>query len=116
MAILLTPSKTPSLFITPEQKKQKKLLFVLIAVVLVTILVLYFGLSTPKEPVPAVPSTEQGVLPSTGPAGEEEIISLEAIKSEFNIFSDSKFRALKSFAPKLDISGEKGRTNPFLPY
>lgn len=116
MAILPTPSKTPSLFITSEQKKQKKLIFVLIAVVLVTILVLYFGLSTPKEPVTPVPPTEPGILPFTGPAGQEEISSVEAIKSEFNIFSDSKFRALKSFAPKLDISGEKGRINPFLPY
>ena len=108
--------KTPSLFITPEQKKQKKLIFVLIAVVLITILVLYFGLRTPKESVPAVPEAEPGLLPLTGPAEEEEIISLEAIKSRFNIFNDSKFRSLKSFAPKLDISGEKGRTNPFLPY
>lgn len=118
MAILPFQKPKEPVVILPEQKRQKKLLFVLIAVVFAIILVLYFGFSTPKQSTPIGPAIEPGILPATTsvPSAEKKLPSPELIKIEFDIFNEPKFQALKPVASKLDISGEKGRTNPFLPH
>jgi hypothetical protein len=133
-------SKKPDAeFVTPEQKKQKKMIFILLGVVVITIVVLYFGFFSGNSQQAAAPATVTDTLPvqdATGQApgidsagnaasisGEgagspfaQKLSSLENVNLDFSIFQDAKFQSLKSFGSLPDISGPKGRSNPFMPY
>jgi hypothetical protein len=128
-------------FITPEQKKQKKMIYILLGVVLVTVVVLYFGFFSGSDEqaaelnaVPgslpgqsaadqAVPGAENAntagasaALSGAGSTFAQKLSSLENVNLDFGIFQDTKFQSLKSFGSSPDMSGPKGRPNPFSPY
>jgi hypothetical protein len=118
--------------ITSEQKKQKKLLLILAGSVVATAAVLYFGVFSGGQetaltsPAPLAMDEENGASLDT-PAQEEtgseataspqsSSVSVENISLDFSVLDDPKFLSLKSFGIDLDISGPKGRSNPFVSY
>ncbi len=108
MAFLPSQNLKRSSVVLPARKKQKQMFLILAALVLVIFLVLYFEFFSKKSSAPATPE-------SLAP-GQENAAMAEIDKLDFDIFSNVKFQSLKIFGPDLDISGEKGRSNPFLPY
>lgn len=121
-------SKFTAGIVTPEQKKQKKMLIIFGIVVLITIVFLYYNYSSSPAPANAPAGTSISAESSVGapvslddlnilPIQQEEIPSLENVRLDFSIFDNPRFTALKEFSPDLDISAiEKGRRNPFLSY
>lgn len=99
------------------------MIIVLVAVVLITATVLYFGFlrpSAPSAPVasPAEPGTAVPGVP-TAP-GVSLVYSLENIikKIDFDIafLKNPHFQSLKAYGEWPLSIEEKGRNNPFLPY
>lgn len=81
-----------------KRKTQQYLIFVFIALFLITIIILWQGFFK-KE-----------IIPSSGPLKHSEVkINFEVLKNP--IFQD--FQPFKEIAP---FEGETGRENPFLPY
>ena len=138
MPILSQKSNTG--FVTPEQKKQKKLIYILLGVVVVTVVVVYFGFFSGGGQQAAMPVATPDSLPGQDATGmispgmqesggigtassaqssdtfAQKLSSLENLNLDFSIFQDAKFQSLKSFGSLPDMSGPKGRSNPFTPY
>jgi flagellar basal body-associated protein FliL len=121
-------SKEP-VITTSEQKRQKKLILILVGAVVATAGVVYFGFSFTSpaptaensqpttedvqetmEPLPASPEEQTPV------ATDSDSVSAESITLDFSVLDDPKFQSLKKFGGGLDTSGPKGRSNPFVPY
>ena len=106
---------------TPERRRQKKLIYVLAGSVLITLLVLYFGFSSGSQ-APATPGAPPATAPEVSSSGqsqasfEQRASAVENLTFDFSIFNNEKFQSLKTFGASLDISGAKGRSNPFQPY
>ena len=88
--------------IIDKPKSQKKLIAVLIFVLAATAAVLYFGLG--GETVVEAPSEKS-----------ESVMLTTALKWDFPIFNDERFKALKSYFVAIEVQN-KGRANPFIPY
>jgi len=87
------------------------MLIVLVIVIIAIGLVVYFGFFfTPAANI----TSDLSKLNPLGNGGQ--ITSLANVNLDFTIFDDPTFKSLQSFAQKLDISGPKGRPNPFIPY
>ena len=88
---------------TPQRKRQKKLLIILGAIVLVAAVILYWGFfSEPKVTV----SPEEA-----GPA-----VKIPGIKLDLSVLENSWLKEAKSYGD-LPVKAEvTGRTNPFIPY
>lgn len=95
-------SKNSALF--PQERKQRRLMLVLIGLVLATLLVVYFVFW--RSPAPSVP--EPITPPST--------IMPEEIEFDEDFFNDPRFEGLELYGQWPLIIGETGRENPFLPY
>lgn len=109
-----------SSFIGPEQKKQKKLLIILLIVVVAIPVILYFGLRSSSQTaiVEEAVSLEEN-RESTAAAGIQEQVSfkeLESISLDFSIFDHPAYSSLVDVSAALDISGERGRNDPFVSY
>src|SRR4030042_6307767 len=91
-----------------EQKKRQKILVgILVAVVIITVVMLYSSYYKG-------PSVEETVAPgqlTTGSSAMEE--ELKTIKLDFSIFDDDLFKSLKSHGVLPVTAGEAGGTNPF---
>jgi len=104
--------------------RQKILIVVFAIALLVTGLVLYFGFFSTS------PVTQPESMQSLNPGGvaisegtgvvaatsESQAFNLEGISLDFSVFNNEVFKGLEEFGSPLDLSGEKGRDNPFLPY
>jgi len=104
--------------------RQKILIVVFAITLLVTGLVLYFGFFSTS------PVTQPESMQSLNPGGvaisegtgvvaatsESQAFNLEGISLDFSVFNNEVFKGLEEFGSPLDLSGEKGRDNPFLPY
>ena len=90
-----------------EQKKRQKILVgILVAVIIVTVVMLYSSYYKP--------SVEEIVAPgqlTTGASAIEE--ELKTIKLDFSIFDDDLFKSLKSHGVLPVTAEETGRINPF---
>jgi len=121
-------SKNPLDF--PQEKKQQLLIVSLIIIALIIIAVLYFGFlrpsSTPSSELPVEEIGQEG-LPAVGQegivggipeggalAGTEGIV--EKIDFDVSFLKGDSFQALESYGSWPIEIGEKGRSNPFLPY
>jgi hypothetical protein len=83
-----------------EKKKQKTLIIVFAVTVLISVLVLWFGYFKEKKTVPAQ---------KTAKTYYREInINFSVLKGEF-------LKGLQSFEKIAPFTGQKGRSNPFLP-
>lgn len=82
-----------------KEKKQKFLLIVFFGVVLITILILYFGLKRPSAHVSI-----------------EEEISSKTIEIDFSVLKNPILKELESYEKIEPVEPEKvGRENPFSP-
>lgn len=102
-----------------QRKRQQILLVIALAVMLVAVLILYFGLWR-KEPVPQeIPLEEQALLPTElGTERTSAILwkKLESIDLDFSFFNQKILPFLKSHADLPVKKGETGRINPFIHY
>ncbi len=121
-------SKNPVGF--SQEKKQQTMIVSLVVVALITVAVLYFGFLRPSstsvpsegigeaghEGIPA--AGQEGIAGESGwenvLAGTEGIV--EKINFDVGFLKEESFRALKSYGQWPIEIGEKGRSNPFLPY
>jgi len=83
-----------------EKKKQKYLILVFVAVLLIIGIVLWFGFFK-KEP-------------SVSPVAFS--VSLREIKIDFELLESSAFKELQPFGEISSFEEKTGRNNPFLPY
>jgi len=104
--------------------RQKILIVVFAITLLVTGFVLYFGFFSTS------PGTQPESMQSLNPGGvaisegtgvvaatsESQAFNLEGVNLDFSVFNNEVFKGLEEFGSPLDLSGEKGRDNPFLPY
>jgi len=85
-----------------ERKKQKKLIYVFAAVILITLIVLWLG-------VLRKPRKEEGApLPFSAELRRAEI--------DFKVLESPTMKELQPFKEILPFEGKIGRENPFLPY
>jgi len=95
-------------FITPEQKKLKIFTIVFVVVVIITLVIVYFGFwRKPSSPTMSVP------LPTTG---EEYAADLNNLKVDWQFLDSQTFKDLKFFGENPVTPGDKGRQNPFLSF
>lgn len=107
---------------TPQQQKTKKLVTILVVVVLITIVVVYFGLSGSSPS--AVPSINTDMMTGQINSTEREQINqsnklLDSLsKTELNntVFKNKKFEIMTLSDRLPVVVGEKGRSNPFIPF
>ncbi|MEA2113489.1 MAG: hypothetical protein U9P63_02425 [Patescibacteria group bacterium] len=107
--------------LSPQDKKQRLMVFILFVIVLIIIIILYFNFWRS----PTLPNTE-GVNESPIAKGEFfevdapdeliEEIDIEKIDFDANFLESSCFKNLKIYGEWPLEVGEKGRANPFLPY
>lgn len=91
-----------------EQKKRQKILVgILVAVIIITVVMLYSNYYRGQSPNETV---APGQLMTGSSAIEEE---LKTIKLDFSVFDDDLFKSLKSHGVLPVTAGETGRTNPF---
>lgn len=100
--------------VTPleKRKRQKILLFVALGIVLVAVLVLYFGFW--KKPAPSE-TTSLTPAPSGGVSAVSEE-RLKQINLDFEFLNEKILSFLKIHGDIPVEKGETGRDNPFNPY
>lgn len=86
-----------------QEKKQSKLVFILIALILITAGILFFVL---KRPVPS----------QFSPAEAEIDRVIKKINFDADFLEQDSFKALRVYGQWPLVISEKGRTNPFLSY
>lgn len=91
-----------------QKKRQKILLEILVAVLIITAIVWYMG----YKPMPSEEITPSGQLPLGFSATDEK---LKGLKLEFDILDNDLFKSLKSHGVLPVTAGETGRVNPFEP-
>jgi len=84
-----------------EKKKQKYLIIVFVIIVLVAVIVLWFGYFKKEKPV----SSPVSVNPYYA-----------EIKIDFAALGNAFLKELQPFEKAVPFEGQKGRSNPFLPY
>ena len=85
-----------------KTKRQRNLIYIFIAVVLITSLTIWLGFLKPKKP-------SEEVIPP---------ISTEKIEIDFEVLKNPFLEKLQIFEglPQLPSEGKIGRENPFIPY
>ena len=99
-------------FINPQQQRQKKLTYLLAAVILAIAGVYFFYVKKPSlAPNPIVEIISPG-----GEPNEKIVELLKTINLDINLLKDNKFRALVLPGIFPIVPGEKGRPDPFAPF
>ncbi|MBI4811978.1 hypothetical protein HY798_00800 [Candidatus Falkowbacteria bacterium] len=102
-------------------KKQKLLLVALIILLVATALILYFGFFSASSVLQPIGQEELVATSGTGPSvapdlSTSQAFNLEGVSLDFSVFDSDVFNGLQELGSPLDLSGEKGRNNPFIPY
>ena len=85
-----------------EKKKQKRLVYLVIAVLLTTFLVIWFGFFRKLEVgLPKPPSAA---------------LEFEKVEIDFSLLENPALRELESFEAIPQFEGDLGRKNPFVPF
>jgi len=84
-----------------QRKKQKKLIWVLAAVVIITAVVVWYSFLR---------------KPSSGPGSELTAPAYQRAEIDFKILDNPVLDELKTFEDIKPFEGQEGRENPFLPY
>lgn len=92
-----------------QNKKQKILIFILVACLIITGLVLWFGFFSPSQP-----SSQDYIAENT-------ITIQNEIEIDFSVLENPLLKELQPFSEIQPLAnststGGKGRQNPFLPY
>ncbi|MCX6760610.1 MAG: hypothetical protein NTZ84_00680 [Candidatus Nealsonbacteria bacterium] len=92
-----------------QNKKQKVLIFILVAILITTAVVLWFGFFGKNK------------TGSEAYIAENAEVSQEEIKIEFSVLKNPLLKELQPFSEIQPLeqstsTGSKGRENPFLPY
>ncbi len=97
-----------------EENKRKKVLFVVLAIVVIGGGVWLFknSRSEPEPAIPLLPSEGEAVAQETTPSIAEQISSPN-LKTE--LLADPRFRELVIYGNPVEV-GAIGRENPFLPF
>ena len=101
--------------LSPRDEKQRLLLIILSAVLLVTLVIFYFGFW--RSPAPSLTDTEifdMGAVSVMTDEAPEAVI--KKIDFDADFLESSYFGTLKVYGEWPLRTDEKGRANPFLPY
>jgi len=105
---------------SPQLKKQKIMIFVLIGILVATGSILVWGLGGGGFPVPFGVSEkiEEFVPSKVVLRGPEEISRevLEKFENGLEVLDSPKFKVLKKYGDIPVKEGLRGRPNPFVPY
>jgi hypothetical protein len=108
----------------PQERKQRILLIALTIVVLVTLVILYFGFWRSSS-TSVIPSSSQPALspstfsPSVGAVTDKKFFTekiIEEIDFDADFLKNSSFQDLRVYGEWPLETEIKGRANPFLPY
>ncbi|MBU1289705.1 hypothetical protein KKG85_00450 [Patescibacteria group bacterium] len=108
--------------LTPEDKKQRLMLVILVATVLISVVILYFGFwrSPTPTPTPTSPSLSEEPSSVEFVVTEEKNAAPSVVIKKMNFDTDflenPYLRNLKIYGEWPLQVDEKGRANPFLPY
>jgi len=91
----------PISFVIKEKKKQQYLIFALLAIVLITAAVLWFGFFSKRGQAPSETSVA---------------ITRRDVNINFGFLQSQALKDLIPFEPVPPLEGATGRSNPFLPY
>lgn len=94
-------------FISFKDKKQKNLLIIFLAIIIITGFILYFKYYNKQTDL-----EDSGFIDM----GMETELEISIDPKDLDILNDPKFQELKSYYGDLDDLAPKGRTNPFSPY
>ena len=83
-----------------EKKKQKYLIWIALAVILITLSVLWFGFFKSENIVDF----------------DNNLVLIKEIDIDFNLLNSDTFAKFKVFNKTKVFEGSVGRSNPFLPY
>ncbi|KKS26562.1 MAG: hypothetical protein UU87_C0001G0077 [Parcubacteria group bacterium GW2011_GWA2_42_11] len=114
MAITLSGANNNVSFLTPEQKKQRKMLVFLGVIILGLAVILYFGYFRKTAEQPVGPATSSGI--SQGQAKADLMERIKNLNTEGSIYQDKGFAELKLHGDLPLVIGERGRSNPFAPF
>ena len=100
-----------------QKKRQKTLLIIALGLLLITALVLYFGLWKKESIIPEKilggESIDSGMIKGTGSILEQ---SLRKTELDFSFFTETILSFLKIHGEIPVERGATGRVNPFVPY
>ncbi len=110
MAIIPNGQKESLGFETPQEAKQKKMIYLLILILAVAAAIIYFGFfRTPAIPVEAPAQAE--------PNGNLKLFeSLKNTNLDSPVFKDKRFERLNVYGQFPIVIGAKGRGDPFAPF
>ncbi|OIO48051.1 MAG: hypothetical protein COS76_02380 [Candidatus Portnoybacteria bacterium CG06_land_8_20_14_3_00_39_12] len=93
-------------FTTPEQKKLKIFTIIFVIMLVITLVIVYFGFwRKPSSPTPTVS------LPVTN-----DVSGLNNPKIDWQFLDSQTFKELKFFGENPVTPGDQGRQNPFIPF
>lgn len=101
--------------LSPQDKKQRLMLGVLLVLILAILFVLYLNLWRPL-PEPLSKPSDVAELPAAGETGAVPDTLIEKIDFDADFLKSSRFKDLKVYGEWPLKTDEKGRANPFLPY
>jgi hypothetical protein len=90
-----------------QQKKQKYMIWIFIAVLIITLIVIYFGFLKDKIKIGGIN------VPSFGPANTD--ITIGKINIDFDMLDKEELKNLTPFEDALPFNGKVGREEPFKP-
>ncbi|MFH0906639.1 MAG: hypothetical protein V1829_00045 [bacterium] len=110
---------------SPKDQKQKKMLIIFAILVLITIVILYFGFfRSPSVPTDSLSMADDSMIDDTLDDGFTENINqgtsaqsaIMEIDFDISFLKTSSFKDLEAYIEWPMEINEKGRANPFLPY
>ncbi len=116
MAIIPGKQKTSAAFISPQLRRQKKLIYVLVLVILVTVVIYFSFIREKSGPVASPQATNVAVIGSNEEASFKTIELLKTVNLDLTLLNNKKFQALTLPGIFPIVPGEKGRSNPFEPF
>ena len=97
-----------------QKKRQKILLIITLSIILIAVIILYFGFWQKSTPEGEIDVSTQNVSTRVQTAISEK--KLERINLDFSFLVDKMLPFLKSHGDLPIEKGETGRDNPFIPY
>jgi len=113
MAIIPGKQKVNFSFVSAQAKKQKKMIWILLGLVLAIVAVYFMYV----KKIPIIPSTPTVASPVIGDDLSSKIVEmLRSVNLNLPLLNDKDFKLLILPGNLPIVPGERGRTNPFEPF
>ncbi len=115
MAIIPGRQKADLAFIDPQARKQKRLLYLLVSIIIAAAGIYFIYSRQPGILFPSPPASSVSSDPNSA-ANTKIIELLKLINLNISLQEDKRFNALILPGNLPVVVGEKGRQNPFAPF